>query len=77
MILKNDECNLLMYAIDQHEHKCPIIYYLVTRLNKDYIILKNVTHKLNMLIYISIHKFKKGICDSTSYRRLKLLYYSC
>ena len=69
MILNKDwKTFLLMYAIYQHESKCPIIYCLVTRLNKDYIIIKIVTHKLNIFICISIHMLIRGICGMTSYR---------
>lgn len=66
-----------MYEIDQHESKCPTIYYLITRLNKDYIIIENITPKLNIFIYISICMFIRGICGMTSYKRLKLLYSLC
>lgn len=37
--------------------------------------MENVTHKLNIFIYISIRI--RGICGMTSYWRLKLLYFPC
>lgn len=77
VILNNEKRKLFMYATDQHDSKCSIIYYLVTRLNNDYIIIENVTHELNTFICISIHIFIRRMCDMTSQRRLKLLYFPC
>lgn len=52
--MKTERHILFMYAIDQHENKCPIIYYLITIVNKDYIMTENVVPKLNIFMYMYV-----------------------
>lgn len=49
-----------MYVIYQHENKCPIIYYLIIRLNKDHIIIENVVPKLHIFMYMFV--YKRNMC---------------